>query len=111
MTKEQVYRQQMTEAGTWEDIYVPALHELCMMEREETRILKEWKKKYNSDPNAPIVPVLFSLRRDILAYRNSMGLTPAAMKKIKNRKADAGVSASKRLDDVLTRLAGGDASD
>lgn len=82
MTREQKYKEQMQQLGIWDEAFVPEVRILAMMERELQRFTKEWKSD-GSDPESPLWGEIKSQRRDILARKESLGLTPKALKRIK----------------------------
>lgn len=72
-------------------IYSPAfdgeIHQLCILERELSRARKEWKRTA-SDGNSPsftheLYSVITQIQREILTRRESLGLTPKALKRVK----------------------------
>ena len=86
-TKEQRYIDELTELG----VYVPAfrdeVHQLCILERELSRAMKEWKATAE-DGCAPSVldpcyDTISKLRRDILAHRDALGLTPKGLQRLR----------------------------
>lgn len=87
MTKEQIYRQQLTELGLWEDAFAPEVSTLAQLERELTRAKKEWSKTAppGEKPSMldPLFAVIIGLRKEILAHREALGLTPKALRKLR----------------------------
>lgn len=87
MSRETEYRAQLTALGIWDEAFTPALHQLCILERELSRAMKEWKA--TAEPNAapsvlsPTYEQIQKLRRDILANRESLGLTPKSYLRLK----------------------------
>lgn len=86
-TKEQRYIDELIELG----VYVPAfrdeVHQLCILERELSRAMKEWKATAE-DGCAPSVldpcyDTISKLRRDILAHRDALGLTPKGLQRLR----------------------------
>lgn len=72
-------------------IYSPAfdgeIHQLCILERELSRARKEWKRTA-PDGNSPsftheLYSVITQIQREILTRRESLGLTPKALKRVK----------------------------
>lgn len=81
MTAEDKYKAQLEELGIWRDAFAPEVHTLCMMERELRRAQKAMKDK-TEDENADRYKVVLQLRRDILAHRDALGLTPKALRRL-----------------------------
>lgn len=82
MTREQKYTEQMQQLGIWDEAFAPEVRILAMMERELQRFTKEWKNE-GSDPESTLWEEIKSQRRDILARKEALGLTPKALKRIK----------------------------
>lgn len=87
MSKETEYRAQLEALGIWDEAFAPALHQLCILERELSRAMKQWKATAKPG-EAPSVlddhyETIQKLRRDILANRDSLGLTPKSYLKLK----------------------------
>lgn len=77
-------RKNMRSFGTYKTEYEPAILMLADMQRQYEAIRKEFEEsgyRYydlteNGKKKAAIVTTLESLRKDILAYMNALGLTP-----------------------------------
>lgn len=87
MTKEQKYRAQMQALGIYEEIFEPEIATLCRIERELTRAMKAWSATAQPAGSAPSFtdphyPVIQRLRAEILQHRESLGLTPKALRKL-----------------------------
>lgn len=91
-TREAVYKRQLQALGVWEDAFEPELKLLAQLEREEARTKKAWSataevgedgKKGAPDPTHPLYEVLSRQRRDILAHREALGLTPKGLRKLR----------------------------
>lgn len=82
MTREQKYADQMEQLGIWDEAFAPEVKILAMMERELQRFTKEWKNA-GADPESVLWEEIKSQRRDILARKEALGLTPKALKRIK----------------------------
>lgn len=118
MTKEQVYRKQMEELGIWEDAFAPEVATLAQMERDLTRAKKAWAA--TAEPGGkpsvldPLFGVVTGLRRDILAHRDALGLTPKGLRKLRGQTA-AGPSEqnliTERLNAIAERVAAYDQAD
>ena len=95
MTKEQVYAQQLKDLGVYDPAFDPAIHVLCIQERELSRAMKAWKATAGKN-EAPLITdpqyaEISKLRRDILARQDALGLTPKGLQRL--RKATGPASA------------------
>lgn len=87
MTKEQVYIEQLKALGVWDPAFLPLVKDLAKTERRRTRVEKAWAatappggKPSFLDPHWQI---LQQLDQKILAYRETMGLTPKSLRKLR----------------------------
>lgn len=119
MSKESQYKQQMQELGTYLPAYDEEIHMLAVMERELSRAMKAWKATA-SDGKAPSVlnehyGIIQSLRKDILSHRESLGLTPKGLQRLKrgivSESDTGGDSIGKKLDDLMAQVSGYDRVD
>lgn len=105
MTKEQIYRQQMTELGIYKPIFEPEIRTLARIERELTRAMKIWSD--TAPPNGKpsflndFYPVIQRLRAEALHHREALGLTPQALKKLVGA---AGTDAPQQKDLITAKL-------
>lgn len=87
--KEIIYAEQLKSLGIYSEAFDGAIHELCIMERELRRARAQLKKTYKGDDYAAFTDPLYStirqLQTSILSYRDSLGLTPKGMQKLKGR--------------------------
>lgn len=92
MTREQKYAQQLRQLGIYQEAFDPEIHTLAIMERELQRLMKRWKAEGSpvTDVSANGSPTsnktwdaITELRRDILAHRDALGLTPKALRRLK----------------------------
>lgn len=111
MAKEAEYRAQLEALGVWREPFAAAVHELCILEREQSRARKEWK---NSTPKGetpsvlnPVYKQILTQGRDIAALRDSLGLTPNGLRKLTGANTAAAVSPSETLTALLDNYAGG----
>lgn len=113
MKKEEIYARQMRTLGIYDPAFAPAIHELCILERELSRARKAWgatvprgKAPSMLDPH---YAVICSLRRDIAQHRETLGLTPKAYRRMRPM-AEAAAdsepagSANRQLAGLLDRL-------
>ena len=82
MTREEIYTAQMRQLGIYHAAFDPAIHTLAIMEREQQRLLKRWKASGSSE-TSPLYTVITQQRRDILRYREALGLTPRGLERIR----------------------------
>ena len=92
MGKEQVYKQQLISLGVYDEAFDPAIHVLCIQERELSRAMKAWKATASNPKDAPsITDPLYAeiskLRRDILARQDALGLTPKGLQRLRKNAA------------------------
>lgn len=88
MGKEQQYRQQLENLGVYDEAFDPAIHVLCIQERELSRAMKAWKATApgkNESPSItdPLYAEISKLRRDILARQDALGLTPKGLQRLR----------------------------
>lgn len=76
MTKEEKYTKQLRAQGLWDPVLAPAVHELCILERELPRLRKEWSR--TADPGEkpsfdnPLYDKIIKLNAEIRAARSAM---------------------------------------
>lgn len=92
MGKEQQYRQQLESLGVYDEAFDPAIHVLCIQERELSRAMKAWKATApgkNESPSImdPLYAEISKLRRDILARQDALGLTPKGLQRLRKNAA------------------------
>lgn len=86
-TREQKYRAQMKALGIYDPAFEPELTTLCQLEREHQAAKKAWSatapaggKPSVLDPHYEIIQ---KQRAEMLRHRESLGLTPKALQKLK----------------------------
>lgn len=94
MAKEDLYRQQLQDLGVYDPAFDPAIHVLCIQERELSRAMKAWKATApgkNESPSItdPLYAEISKLRRDILARQDALGLTPKGLQRLRKNAAPA----------------------
>ena len=114
MTREQTYTEQLKALGVWEQAFAPEVHTLACMERDLQRAQKAEREmnKLTEQGKAPKkVPdyyaMISGLRRDILAHRNALGLTPAGLARLRGKSSDTGTEAdgiASRLDALAAKV-------
>lgn len=111
-SKEDVYKAQLIELGIYEPAYNSAIKELCMIERELSRARKQLKAKHTGPDKKlddyayftdPLYGVVKQLYASALAYKDALGLTPKALKKLKG-KTDTGRQAPMQTETPLSLL-------
>mgnify|MGYP001136183478 CR=1 FL=1 len=110
MTKEQIYAEQMRDLGIYDKAFEPEIHTLAILEREHQRTMKEWKATAE-DGRAPsaadkLYTVIQQQRRDILAHREALGLTPKAFKRLRPMDSGAAAGAGRRCEPAVGGIAG-----
>ena len=89
MTREEKYIEQMKALEIYDPAFDPAIKNLARLERELTRAQKEWSEEAKSDGlkcpsfKSKIYPVIQGLRTEIDRSRESLGLTPKGLHRIK----------------------------
>lgn len=111
-SKEEVYKAQLIELGIYEEAYNSAIKELCMIERELSRARKNLKAKHTGPDKKvdeyayftdPLYGVVKQLHASALAYKDALGLTPKALKKLKG-KTHVGRQAPMQIETPLSLL-------
>ena len=97
-SKEAIYRQQLENLGVYDDAFAPAIHVLCIQERELSRAMKAWKATAQPKEAPLITDPLYAeiskLRRDILARQDALGLTPKGLQRLRKNAAPASSEAA-----------------
>ena len=99
MAKEDLYKQQLQDLGVYDPAFDPAIHVLCIQERELSRAMKAWKATApgkNEFPSItdPLYLEISKLRRDILARQDALGLTPKGLQRLRKNMAPASSDAT-----------------
>ena len=90
---EDKYRAELEAMGVWQPAFAPAVHELCMLEREERAARKAWRAT-EPDPKRkpsfldPHYALICKLRQEILQHRDALGLTPKGLRRLRPPTAD-----------------------
>lgn len=110
MTREQIYKAQLEALGIYEPAFDPLIKDLAKAERRRTRAEKEWAK--TAPPGGkpsfldPHYQVVAALDREILGYREVMGLTPKSLRRLRGV-PEAAVDSdpiTERLDRIAARV-------
>ena len=98
MTREQKYREQLTEFGIYQELFEPEIHTLAELERDLQRLNKRWKADgcptVDTSGRGPVtsdktLDAIMALRKEILAHRDALGLTPKGLKRLKREQFEA----------------------
>lgn len=88
MTKEEKYTSQLKELGIWEPAFAAAVHDLCILEREQSRTRKAWKAATaeSEDPafTDPLYGVIMKQGEAIQRMREALGLTPKGLRRFRH---------------------------
>lgn len=112
MTREQIYKAQLVALGIYEPAFDPLIKDLAKAERRRTRAEKEWSK--TAPPGGkpsfldPHYLVVEALDRKIQGYRESMGLTPKSLRRLRGAVETAANAdpITERLDRIAARVEG-----
>ena len=98
MSKEETYKQQLESLGVYDPAFDPAIHILCIQERELSRAMKAWKATAEGDQppliTDPLYQEISKLRRDILARQDALGLTPKGLQRLRKNAAPSSADAT-----------------
>ena len=87
MTKEEKYTAQLKQLGIWEPAFAPAVHDLCILEREQARTRKAWKaaaaESEDAAFNDPLYGVIMKQGEAIQRMREALGLTPKGLRRFR----------------------------
>ncbi len=88
VTKEQKYADQLKDLGIYEPAFEPTIHQLAILEREQARTRKAWKKSADDGEEPATLDRLYAviLQQDKMIHtlRESLGLTPKALRRIRS---------------------------
>lgn len=85
--REDIYTAQLKALGVYEPAFDPLIRDLAKAERRRTRVEKAWAK--TAPPRGkpsfldPHWQIITQLDREILIYREAMGLTPKSLRKLR----------------------------
>ena len=109
-SREKIYKAQLEALGIYEPAFDPLIKDLAKAERRRTRAEKEWAK--TAPPGGkpsfldPHYQVVAALDREILGYREVMGLTPKSLRRLRGV-PEAAVDSdpiTERLDRIAARV-------
>lgn len=107
MTREQKYREQLTELGIYQELFEPEIHTLAALERDLQRLNKRWKADgcptVDTSGRGPAtsdktLDAIMALRKEILAHRDALGLTPKGLKRLKREQFEATTEQGSAVD-------------
>ena len=105
MGREQIYTEQLKSLGIYDPAFDPEIKSLSQLERDLTRAQKAWKtsspEKSVLDPHFEVIQ---KLRKEILIHRESLGLTPKSLRRLKGEAVAAPVSAQTQLSSLLDAI-------
>lgn len=118
-TREQVYTEQLRSLGVYQPAFDPEIKTLAELERDLQRAKKAWRSTAPAGvPPSPLDPhyaVITNLRREILAHRDALGLTPKALRRLRDRSTgdapDEQSAIVARLDVIAERVIGYDTAE
>lgn len=85
--REDIYTAQLKALGVYDPAFDPLIRDLAKAERRRTRVEKAWAK--TAPPGGkpsfldPHWQIITQLDREILIYRETMGLTPKSLRKLR----------------------------
>ena len=92
MTKEEKYTKQLRSQGLYDPVLAPAVHELCILERELPRLRKEWSAtaKPGQKPSfdCDLYDKIIRLNGEIRAARSSLLRSAKLLKSARTRETD-----------------------
>ena len=113
MGREAEYKKQLEAMGIYEPAFDPAIHDLCILERQASRTRKEWKEaetaagKKSPSVTHPLYSEIAKLEDIIAARRDALGLTPRGLRRLKKTAAEDPErqknEITQRLDAILAR--------
>lgn len=113
MAREDIYIAQLQELGVWNEAFRPMVKDLAKAERRRTRAEKEWAatvpKGGKPSFTHPLYQACVQLDRTVMEYREALGLTPKALRRVRGADApevasgDSPDGIAKRLDAILAR--------
>lgn len=119
LTREQIYTEQLRALGVYQPAFDPEIKTLAELERDLQRAKKAWRATTpDGVPPSPLDPhyaVISALRREILAHRDALGLTPKALRRLRERGTgdapDERSAIAARLDAIAERVSSYDAAE
>ena len=89
--REDIYKAQLQELGIYKPAFDPEIKTLAMLERRKTRAEKAWSATVPKGQKPsfldPHYQVIVQLEDKILTHRETLGLTPKALRKLRGEPA------------------------
>lgn len=112
-SKEAAYTRSLQALGVYDPAFDGVIHSLCILERETARIRRAWSattpKGVAPSHLDPHYAQIRANERDIQSMRDSLGLTPKGLQRLRGKAAEAPVDPrseiSRRLDALAERCA------
>ena len=85
MSKEKEYRARMEALGIWDEAFAGAVHDLCMMERDQAKTRTAWRAALAEGKRleaTALSELLMAQDKAIQAHRDALCLTPKALRKL-----------------------------
>ena len=106
MTKEDKYALELKRLGIYEPAFDSTIHNLAILEREQSRTRKAWKAAAAAEDREPSTldkhyEMILRQGKMIQDLKESLGLTPRGLRKIRN---SFGVSETSQQEKPLTML-------
>lgn len=114
MGREAMIRADMEAVGTYNAIFEPTIKQLAKAERELSKAEKTWRSNggqmvaelvnktgatYTAkDPHFAVVD---QMRKDVMALRNQLGLTPASLKRVQAKQEAMATGKKSRIEELL----------
>ena len=114
MGREAMIRADMEAVGTYNQIFEPTIRQLAKAERELAKAEKTWRSNggkmvaelvnktggtYTAkDPHYAVVD---QMRKDILALRNQLGLTPNSLKRVQAKQEAMAAGRKSKLEELM----------
>ncbi len=87
MTREQIYKEQLLALGIYDPAFDPEIKTLAQLERRLTRVQKAWAATADPGEKPSFLddhyPIIVQLEDKILTHRETLGLTPKSLRKLK----------------------------
>ena len=110
MAREDVYIAQLRELGVWDEAFRPMVKDLAKAERRRTRAEKEWAatvpKGGKPSFTHPLYQTCIQLDRTVMEYREALGLTPKALRRLTGTAEPAAPQdlISEKLDAIAAKV-------
>ena len=85
MSKEADYRARMEALGIWDEAFSGAVHDLCMMERDQAKTRTAWRAALAEEKRLEaegLAELLMNQDKAIQSHRDALCLTPKALRRL-----------------------------